>query len=156
MIAIADEHALRLLEFIDLKNLELRVKNITQHTQSIIVEGRTDHLISIKHELGLYFKGSLKIFNTPIAPLGTPFQLNVWNTLRTIPFGTTASYADLAKKAGKPTAFRAVAQANGANQFPIIIPCHRIINANGKLGGYSSGLTRKQWLLDHEKTFSST
>ena len=151
MIAIADEHALRLLEFLDFKNLEPRIKNLTQQTESTIIEGKTAHLISIEHELDLYFKSCLKDFNTPIAPLGTPFQLNVWRTLRTIPFGTTASYADLAKHIGKPTAFRAVAQANGANQFPIIIPCHRIINANGKLGGYSSGLTRKQWLLDHEK-----
>jgi O-6-methylguanine DNA methyltransferase len=86
--------------------------------------------------------------------MGSPFQKQVWNELTQIPFGETLSYSNLAAKVSKPSARRAVAQANGANLSPIIIPCHRIINADGKIGGYSGGIERKKWLLAHEKRFS--
>jgi AraC family transcriptional regulator of adaptative response/methylated-DNA-[protein]-cysteine methyltransferase len=75
----------------------------------------------------------------------------VWEELLNIPFGETCSYAQLAKRMGNPNAFRAVARANGANQFAIMIPCHRVINTNGELSGYGGGLSRKQWLIQHEK-----
>ena len=83
--------------------------------------------------------------------MGSDFQKSVWAALRKIPPGETRSYLDTAKAVGKPTAFRAVANANGANQLAIIIPCHRVINNNGELGGYGGGISRKQWLIDHEK-----
>ena len=83
-------------------------------------------------------------------PRGTPFQLRVWQELRRIPWGQTISYGELARRVGNPKASRAVGQANAVNPIPLIIPCHRVIAADGSLGGYSSGLDRKRWLLRHE------
>ncbi len=83
-------------------------------------------------------------------PQGTPFQRQVWEALKTIPPGKTLSYAELARKIGRPQAARAVGQACGANPIPILIPCHRVVAANGSLGGFSSGLEHKRWLLKHE------
>lgn len=87
--------------------------------------------------------------------LGSPFQTEVWSRLLQIPTGHTSSYGEIAATMGKPTAYRAVAQANGANQLAIVIPCHRVINANGELGGYGGGLSRKQWLLNHERAMGA-
>ena len=104
-----------------------------------------------KNELAQYFAGARPAFSSlPLDPQGTGFQLRVWEELRKIPWGATISYKELAIRAGSPRGFRAVGQANGANPIPIIIPCHRVINADGSLGGYSSGLERKRWLLRHE------
>lgn len=105
----------------------------------------------IEEELKGYFDGSLRHFTTPLFQGGTSFQRSVWDKLAAIPCGETESYQDLAVSLGKPTAYRAVAQANGANQLAIVIPCHRVINASGELGGYGGGLTRKSWLLQHEQ-----
>ena len=151
MLAIADEHALYLLEFAERRNLERELKQLPIKSGAIIIPGRTRHIDSIEQELALYFAGTLKKFKTPVHLLGSPFQQNVWHTLMTIPYGHTASYAQEAITMGKPSASRAVANANGANQLAIIIPCHRIINSNGNLGGYGGGIARKQWLLNHEK-----
>lgn len=86
----------------------------------------------------------------PLDLKGSVFQVQVWQALRHIPSGTTVTYQELARRLGKPRAFRAVGQACGANPLPLIIPCHRVIAADGSLGGYSSGLARKRWLLEHE------
>ena len=94
--------------------------------------------------------GALKDFKTPIAYVGSDFQKSVWDALQTIPYGQTCSYSDLAKILGKTAAARAAARANGANQLAIVIPCHRVINMDGRLGGYGGGLARKGWLIDHE------
>ncbi len=150
MIAIADDHVLHLLEFADYYGLERQITRLAQEKKSAVVAGQASPLESIAYELEHYFKGQLKEFTTPLVLSGTDFQNNVWKTLIMIPYGKTQSYVDIARKIGKPTAFRAVAQANGANRFVVVIPCHRIINANGELGGYSSGLSRKKWLLDFE------
>ena len=83
--------------------------------------------------------------------IGSDFQKNVWRALQKIHHGKTHSYLRIAEKIKKPTAFRAVANANGANQLALIIPCNRVINANGDLGGYGGGISRKQWLIKHEK-----
>ncbi|MDD2903026.1 MAG: methylated-DNA--[protein]-cysteine S-methyltransferase [Syntrophales bacterium] len=108
-------------------------------------------LEAVKKELAAYFSGTPTTFaSLPLDPKGTPFQLRVWQELRKIPWGAAISYKELAARAGSPRGFRAVGQANGANPIPIIIPCHRVINADGSLGGYSSGLERKRWLLRHE------
>lgn len=87
---------------------------------------------------------------------GTPFQIRVWQALREIPRGTTISYGELARRVGRPQTFRAVGQACGANPIPIIIPCHRVIAADGSLGGYSAGPERKRWLLMHEGWLKET
>jgi len=151
MIAVADEQALYLLEFVERRGLEREIERLRQKTKAAIVPGVTPPINSIEHELVQYFKGKLITFKTPLFLLGSSFQKQVWEALRKIPAGATRSYADLAKAIGRPTAFRAVAQANGTNQLAIIIPCHRVINSNGALGGYAGGVSRKQWLLDHEK-----
>lgn len=101
-------------------------------------------------QLDHYFKGSLKQFDLPLLTVGTPFKQTVWQTLQTIAYGQTNSYAELAEKMGQPNAVRAVANANAANALSIIIPCHRIIGSNGQLTGYAGGLATKQQLLVHE------
>ncbi|MFH7586340.1 methylated-DNA--[protein]-cysteine S-methyltransferase [Oceanimonas smirnovii] len=101
-------------------------------------------------QLNAYFAGELTRFSLPLAPAGTPFQQQVWQALLTIPWGEKHSYRDIAVAIGNPRAVRAVGAANGRNPIPIIIPCHRVIGANGSLTGYAGGLTRKRWLLDHE------
>ncbi len=114
--------------------------------------GWTRTLRSIEQELKEYFDGKQTGFETPFEMCGTPFQIRVWEELLKIPAGETRSYAEIAQSIGKPTAFRAVANANGANRLAIIIPCHRVINSNGQLGGYGGGIERKQSLLDLEST----
>jgi AraC family transcriptional regulator of adaptative response/methylated-DNA-[protein]-cysteine methyltransferase len=151
MLAIADDEALYLLEFVERRGLEREIERLRIKTKSAIIPGITDPIKSIEIQLKLYFEGKLKNFKTPILLMGSPFQKLVWEELMRIPFGTTRSYGDQAAAISKPTAYRAVANANGANQLAIIIPCHRIINTNGELGGYGGGISRKKWLINHEK-----
>jgi methylated-DNA-[protein]-cysteine S-methyltransferase len=101
--------------------------------------------------LASYFEGDLRVIDSlPVKTGGTPFQREVWAALREIPCGTTWSYADLARRIGRPSAVRAVGLANGANPVGIVVPCHRVIGSNGTLTGYGGGIERKRWLLDHE------
>lgn len=107
---------------------------------------------AVARELQDFFAGAATDFSgVPLDLQGTPFQLKVWQELRQIPRGQTISYRELASRIGNPKAIRAVGQANGRNPIPIIVPCHRVINADGTLGGYSSGPERKEWLLKHER-----
>ncbi len=151
MLAVSDENGLYLLEFVERRGLEREIEHLRIKTKSAIIPGRTAAIDLIEEELLSYFVGKLKIFKTPIHTLGSPFQKMVWQELMNIPYGETRSYLAQANAIGKPTAFRAVANANGANQLAIIIPCHRIINSNGDLGGYGGGIARKQWLINMEK-----
>lgn len=116
-----------------------------------LVYGSTPLLEKCIAQLNEYFAGKRRNFSLPLYLVGTDFQQKVWKTLMTIPYGTTICYKEEAQRAGNEKAIRAVAQANGANPIPIIIPCHRVINANGTLGGYSSGIDKKQFLLDLEQ-----
>ncbi|MBQ3323796.1 MAG: methylated-DNA--[Muribaculaceae bacterium] len=116
-----------------------------------LVYGSTPLLENCIAQLNEYFAGKRRNFSLPLHLVGTDFQQKVWKTLMTIPYGTTICYKEEAQRAGNEKAIRAVAQANGANPIPIIIPCHRVINANGTLGGYSSGIDKKQFLLDLEQ-----
>ena len=112
--------------------------------------------VSLTRALDAYFDGSIGVLaDVEIATGGTPFQRKVWNALRAIPAGTTITYGQLAASLGDIGASRAVGAANGANPISIVVPCHRVIGANGSLTGYGGGLPRKQWLLDHEGRFSS-
>lgn len=150
MIAIADEEALYLLEFVDRRGLEREVERLRKKTKRAIIPGCTRPIQSIEKELGRYFEGKLTEFKTPLCLLGSLFQNSVWEELQKIPFGETCSYSHIAKAIGKPAACRAVAQANGSNCIAIVIPCHRVINTNGELGGYGGGKKRKEWLINHE------
>ena len=117
---------------------------------------RPDRYAAIKEaaqQLDAYWAGDLFDFDLPLAAGGTPFQQRVWAALRTIPYGKTASYGDIARKIGSPTASRAVGAANGRNPIAIVVPCHRVIGANGTLTGYAGGLDMKRQLLAHESRF---
>jgi methylated-DNA-[protein]-cysteine S-methyltransferase len=111
----------------------------------------TDSLLDeARRQLTAYFAGRLRAFDLPLAPNGTDFQRRVWVELTKIPFGTTVSYGELARRLSNAAAVRAVGAANGRNPIPIIVPCHRVIGSNGSLTGFGGGLPRKQWLLRHE------
>ena len=101
----------------------------------------------VKRQLKAYFEGKLQDFDLPLSPQGTEFQLKVWKTLRTIPYGKTWSYGELARRIRRPDAQRAVGAANGQNPIPVIVPCHRVIGADGSLTGFGGGLPIKQKLL---------
>lgn len=103
-----------------------------------------------KEELAAYFKGELKEFTVPLSLQGTPFQRKVWQALKKIAYGQTATYGEIARMIGNPQAVRAVGGANNKNRVAIIIPCHRIVGSKGQLTGYAGGLERKKWLLMHE------
>lgn len=105
---------------------------------------------SLAEQLDAYFAGSLQEFNVSLSPDGTEFQRSVWDALLKVDYGNTCSYRDIAGVIGKPSASRAVGAANGANPIPIVIPCHRVIGANGTLTGFAGGLLTKHWLLSHE------
>jgi methylated-DNA-[protein]-cysteine S-methyltransferase len=107
--------------------------------------------VAAREQLAEYFAGERQQFDVPLKLVGTAFQLRVWQELVRIPFGTTISYAQLAQRLGKPTASRAVGHANGRNPISIIVPCHRVIGADGKLTGYAGGVDKKRWLLALER-----
>lgn len=104
----------------------------------------------MEKELAAYFAGTSASFSTPLQPVGTDFQQGAWQALSAIPYGETRSYGEQARMLGRPSAVRAVARANGANPIAIVVPCHRVIGADGTLTGYGGELWRKQWLLDLE------
>ena len=152
MVALSTKKSLCFLGFAEILNFEQEKTRLEDTLRYPLVSGDSAPIRSIMCELDGYFKGKLQKFQTPCSfEFGTPFQKNVWNELAKIPYGKTRSYAEIAIAIGKPTAYRAAAQANGANPLIIIVPCHRVINSDGKLGGYGAGLNRKQWLLDLER-----
>jgi len=110
---------------------------------------------AVAKQLAAYFAGDRREFDLPLAPRGTEFQVKVWRELCRIPYGETISYGELARRIGQPAASRAVGLANGRNPIGIIVPCHRVIGADGTLTGYGGGLDRKKWLLEHEKMTGS-
>lgn len=142
MIAIANDNALIYLDFID--DNETPQINNPNHIL----------LIRLEEELGEYFAQKRQLFTLPLSPSGTVFQKAVWETLLKIAYGYTLSYADEAKMFGNPKAIRAVASANAKNPISILIPCHRVIASGGKIGGYSGGLWRKEFLLSLENNTS--
>ena len=150
MIAICDDKNLYLLEFIVRKNLGKYVTRMSTKTGRTIIIGRTAITDQIQSELSAYFEGALTAFKTPLIMTGTDFQKTVWRALCAIPYGQTRSYGALAKSIGNAKAFRAVATSNANNGLALIVPCHRVINTGGGLGGYAGGLAKKQWLLDLE------
>lgn len=109
-------------------------------------------LVQASEQLQEYFAGTRKEFDLPLAPVGTPFQQQVWQALRDIPFGETRTYGQLAAQLGNPLASRAVGAANGRNPISIIVPCHRVIGHSGKLTGFAGGLQAKEYLLSHEQS----
>ncbi|WP_188936647.1 bifunctional transcriptional activator/DNA repair enzyme AdaA [Dyadobacter endophyticus] len=151
MFACATKEGLCLLEFTDRKMLETEFRFLSKSMNAIIVQGENEHFALLKKELGEYFAGTRKEFSVPIHKVGSDFQNKVWQALQTVPYGETRSYQQQAAMITSPNAIRAVANANGMNKISILVPCHRVVGADGSLTGYGGGIWRKQWLLDMEK-----
>ncbi len=155
MIAVSDRHVLHLLEFIDRKALPAELKRLRTHAKGGVGIGREPPTEQAEAELAAFFSGQSAKFNVPLKFHGSAFTREVWRALREIPAGETRSYSDLARTIGRPTATRAVARANGANQLALVVPCHRVIGADGSLTGYGGGLWRKQQLIELERQYAS-
>ncbi|WBU63246.1 bifunctional transcriptional activator/DNA repair enzyme AdaA [Paracoccus aerodenitrificans] len=154
MIAVADENALHLLEFSDRKALKTQLGRVSRDAGGRVGLGRSDITRHTEAQLNAFFAGDLLRFDVPLAPHGTDFQRRVWEALRQIPAGQTRSYGEVATEIGQPTAVRAVARANATNGIAIIIPCHRVIGADGTLTGYAGGLWRKEKLIAAEHKYA--
>ena len=154
LLVCATPKALCLLEFTDRRAIEAQVATLRRRFDYAIVPGMNDLLAQVKDELADYFAGRLQQFRVPLAYPGTPFQEAVWGQLLRIPYGETISYEELARRVDRPGAQRAVGTANGNNRIGIIIPCHRVVNKSGQLGGYGGGLWRKKFLLELERRTS--
>ncbi|MFV1876646.1 bifunctional transcriptional activator/DNA repair enzyme AdaA [Nioella sp.] len=154
MVAVSDEKALYLLEFADRKALPAKLRTLWRDAKGDLGLGRPAPTARAAQDLAAFMDGSCARFTVPLAPGGTPFQRQVWDALQRIPAGETRSYSDLATRIGRPEATRAVARANGANRIAILIPCHRVIGADGSLTGYGGGLWRKRRLIDIERHYT--
>lgn len=150
MIAGATGQGICLLEFTDSRRQEPELDIVARHLGAEVSEGDSVRFSPLKKELTEYFSGERKEFTVPLHLIGTDFQCEVWNELLRIPYGKTRSYKEQALALNKLDAIRAVAGANGMNKIVIIVPCHRVIGANGSLTGFGGGLWRKKWLLDLE------
>lgn len=155
MVAVSDATALHLLEFVERKALPAELKRLYQQAKGSLGFGRFAPIDRIEAEMDAFLALRNDHFETPVAPLGPPFTQEVWRTLRQIPAGEVRSYSDVARAMGKPNATRAVARANGANPIAIVIPCHRVLGADGALTGYGGGLWRKQALIELERGFAA-
>ncbi|MEJ8756694.1 methylated-DNA--[protein]-cysteine S-methyltransferase [Pontibacter sp. H259] len=150
MIACASQQGICLLEFTDRKMLETELKSIAKYLNGTIVQGYNPYFDELETQLSEYFDGTRQEFTVALHTPGTPFQSKVWTALREIPYGQTRSYKEQAIALNCPESVRAVANANGMNRISIIVPCHRVIGADGQLTGYGGGLWRKQYLLELE------
>jgi AraC family transcriptional regulator of adaptative response/methylated-DNA-[protein]-cysteine methyltransferase len=139
-----------MLEFSDRRMLEAQMGDVSRRFRAPVLPGQSGHLDQLASELEEYFEGRRRSFDVAVATRGTPFQERVWAGLAAIPYGTTVSYGELAGQIGRPGASRAVGRANGSNRVAIVIPCHRVIQGDGTLGGYGGGLWRKARLLEIE------
>jgi AraC family transcriptional regulator of adaptative response/methylated-DNA-[protein]-cysteine methyltransferase len=151
MLAIAGDAGLELLEFVDRRALETELRELARKWQRAIVPGDHPVLRRTESQLREYFAGDRRTFELPLNLQGTPFQIAAWKALCAIPYGETRSYADMARAVGSAGAVRAIGRANGQNRLCLVVPCHRVIQADGSLCGYGGGRWRKQWLLDHER-----
>lgn len=154
MVALAGAEALCLLEFADRRGLPGQMARLARHVEVVPDEraprGAERLLAQLEAELAAYFRGELIDFTVPIAMFGTAFERAVWAQLRAVPYGTTVSYGELSERSGRAGAARATGRANGANALAIVVPCHRVVGANGALVGYAGHLWRKRRLLELE------
>ncbi len=151
----------RLLLVVDGAGAVLRIEFLKGHepgqaleeleAKGFVLTPSEERTLGLATQLADYFAGVRRDFDLELAPAGTPFQLEVWRMLRRVPYGTTTSYGELSRRLGRPQASRAVGAANGANPIPIVVPCHRVIGADGSLTGFGGGLDAKRVLLDLER-----
>jgi len=146
LLLAADDSGLRYIGF-----------ELGRHPVWIGDDWQRDHgaLSAARAQLDAYFAGELMQFDLPLAAQGSEFDLRVWSELQRIPYGATLSYGELANRVGDPLAARAVGAANGRNPLPIVVPCHRVIGANGSLTGFGGGLATKKFLLEHEQRYGT-
>ena len=150
MIAVDMKGNLRAALFTEEEEVIRRQLRLQSGKEELIIEPARNPR-GLTRAIADYFSGDLGAIDAlPVETGGTPFQREVWRALREIPCGTTTSYGKLAERIGRPAAVRAVGLANGANPVAVVVPCHRVIGANGSLTGYGGGIERKRWLLDHE------
>jgi len=153
MVAAATNKGICMFEFADYKLLDLELRQLADSFNVSLVHGDNPHFVTLREQLKQYFAGDRKNFDIPLDLVGSEFQKKVWLSLLQIPYGCTTTYAKQAELLGKPSAVRAVANANGKNKISIILPCHRVIGADGTLTGYGGGIWRKKKLLEFEKEY---
>ncbi|MCG3138552.1 MAG: Bifunctional transcriptional activator/DNA repair enzyme Ada [Phycisphaerae bacterium] len=151
LLVVATEQALCRLDFVDRQSSAAQLQKLVNNSAEPLFPGSNAVLKQLQTELDGYFAGNLQQFTVPLSVQGTDFQMRVWKALQNIPYGQTLSYGQLAEKINRPNAQRAVGMANHNNRIAILIPCHRVVNHNGQLGGYGGGLWRKQFLLNLEQ-----
>jgi AraC family transcriptional regulator of adaptative response/methylated-DNA-[protein]-cysteine methyltransferase len=156
LLAGATTDGVCLLEFSDRRMLETQLARLKRLLRAEVLPGTNPHIVHLEARLAEYFAGTRQAFDLPLVLRGTPFQEAAWEALLTIPYGETRSYRDQAEAIGRPSAVRAVGRANGANRIAIVVPCHRVVGADGKLTGYGGGLWRKRYLLDLESRNRAT
>lgn len=153
MIAVSDNEKLYLLKYLDCSSISQSVNKLQNDARGKIIFKHVDFINLVQSELSLYFSGKLQKFTVPIILIGTAWQKRVWPSIINIAYGQTISYLDQAAGLGCPKSCRAIGNANRTNNIAVIVPCHRIINNNGKLGGYAGGIERKKWLIEHESLY---
>ena len=151
MSAAATEQGVCFLEFTEDNRREDTLQLVSSRLKMAVTYGNHPHLALLESQLQDYFAGKRMIFTVPLVLPGTPFQQKVWDTLLSVPFGSTVTYSMLAVSLSSPRAVRAVGRANGMNPVSVLVPCHRVTGKNGELTGYAGGTDRKAWLLAHEK-----
>lgn len=151
MVAAATPKGLCLLEFADRRGLEMELVDLARRVNCAVIPEGDDVLRRTESEIAAYFDGTLRRFSIPLDLMGTPFQRRAWDALLAIPYGATRSYAQQAAAMGAPAAVRAAGRANGMNRVAIVVPCHRVVGADGELTGYGGGLWRKRRLLELER-----
>ncbi|MFL5202108.1 MAG: methylated-DNA--[protein]-cysteine S-methyltransferase, partial [Microvirga sp.] len=155
MLTVVDDAGVHLLEFAERKALPTEIERLRKRVGPICF-GQHAMLDTLARQVEQYFAGRSITFDVPVVQKGTGFEATVWDALRRIPAGATRSYGEIARFIDRPDAARAVARANGANQVAVIVPCHRVIGADGSLTGYGGKIWRKQWLLEHERRLAAT
>lgn len=155
MFCAATSKGVCLLSFFGQKNLEKQITKVQEFFKAEAIPAHNNYFECLQKEMNEYFEGKRSDFTIPLQLVGTPFQQDVWKILMHIPFGDTISYKEEAQLLKKPKAARAVANANAQNMISILIPCHRIIQSNGSLGGYAGGIDKKKQLLELENNFNS-
>ncbi|MDR2885877.1 MAG: methylated-DNA--[protein]-cysteine S-methyltransferase [Rikenellaceae bacterium] len=154
MVAGATDKGICMFEFADYKLIDLELRQLAETLKAPLVQGDNPHFGALRSQLDEYFRGERREFDLPLDLVGTEFQKKVWLGLQQIPYGHTTTYAEQSRRLGMASAIRAVANANGKNKISIILPCHRVIGADGTLTGYGGGIWRKKKLLELERQYA--
>ncbi len=150
LLIAADHDAVHLVEFVERASLPAQLDTLTKELGCTFQDGGCALTEVTARQLEEYFAGKRREFTVPLATPGSRLQLQVWDRIAATPFGATVSYGAIAREIGRPRAYRAVGRSTGQNRLALLVPCHRVVAANGALTGYAAGTSRKRWLLEHE------